>query len=572
MDALLEGPYNFSMGKVNRLGTWALNFIGLAALILLVRLMLWSRVPELKASLLSFPRICVGDLLLAALGSALIVQLPKKWHRVSGIFLLGLFLFVPVFFQIKMGLPLSWGLLAQVGGVFMLKTSVTDQSQLRNLWSVLLVMGSFMTYLVVAARFEERLLRFKLPLLALAIALLALPQALRLGRTSLEKSYAYSFLLELTTPSSRDAKLTELLGPLEGDLLARVSVPKGPQQRNLIFIVLETFDYSLVKDPDHFARVMPFLGLESKRARRYDQHFAPWPFSSKAQFSIFCGSYPYPGSIIEIRVKPDSPCESWAKALAGSGFDLWLGYSGDLAYDRMGDFYRAQAPFTLEERKKLERMKLASWDLGVDDRALLLAFDEWLEKRSTDRPFAATFVPLNSHHPYWTPPHFTSDLRDPYERSFAYQDQLLKELFAKLQARSLLANTVIVITGDHGRREGAAVTADYLPESMYHVPLFVFEPGAAPATITHGTSHLDLAGSILKLTGAGGSHLQDLTLDAPKDFLLLYDFEHYSFIIKTKDQRSVFVNTDQQRPTKKEDLAVLKSHLLHARKTHEALH
>ncbi|MDH4120911.1 MAG: DUF3413 domain-containing protein [Deltaproteobacteria bacterium] len=90
-----------------------------------------------------------------------------------------------------------------------------------------------------------------------------------------------------------------------------------------------------------------------------------------------------------------------------------------------------------------------------------------------------------------------------YKNAVYYADVLAGQVLAKLKARGLDKNTVVVITGDHGQEFNdskknywghAANFMDYTAR----VPLIVRWPGRPPAAYHHMTSQLDVAPTLMR--------------------------------------------------------------------------
>jgi arylsulfatase A-like enzyme len=98
--------------------------------------------------------------------------------------------------------------------------------------------------------------------------------------------------------------------------------------------------------------------------------------------------------------------------------------------------------------------------------------------------------------------------RNAYDASIASQDAALGELFAELERRGILENTIVVITSDHGEQlgeHGLFAHGNSLYMQNLHVPLVVVAPGRgvpagrrveAPVTLR------SLAATVLDLAGA----------------------------------------------------------------------
>ncbi|MDX2122243.1 MAG: sulfatase [Gemmatimonadota bacterium] len=130
----------------------------------------------------------------------------------------------------------------------------------------------------------------------------------------------------------------------------------------------------------------------------------------------------------------------------------------------------------------------------------------WVD-RSPGRPFFAFANYMDAHDPYRPQPPFDTLFAEPaypalpptraggpgldrpremrpYDQAIAYLDYEIGRLLDSLDARGLLANTVVIITSDHGEAFGehgiyGHGSTLYMP--MLHVPLLLAGPGGWPA-------------------------------------------------------------------------------------------
>jgi len=124
------------------------------------------------------------------------------------------------------------------------------------------------------------------------------------------------------------------------------------------------------------------------------------------------------------------------------------------------------------------------------------------------RKFVAAFSPQIAHFPYPDnyPPDSTKDIRVRTRAILAIEDSWLGELMDLLQSQGALDKTIIVVVGDHGRRnrlENPNLSRGTVDETAYHVPLIIYAPRALDHTerIPWITSHIDIAPTVLDLLG-----------------------------------------------------------------------
>lgn len=110
------------------------------------------------------------------------------------------------------------------------------------------------------------------------------------------------------------------------------------------------------------------------------------------------------------------------------------------------------------------------------------------------------------HDPYLPPEPYASRFKgQPYDGEVAYMDSALGGLFSRLNESGLLANTLIVICGDHGEslwEHGERTHCIFLYDATTHVPFLVHLPGQTEAQRVKETVGLvDIAPTVRDICG-----------------------------------------------------------------------
>jgi arylsulfatase A-like enzyme len=129
------------------------------------------------------------------------------------------------------------------------------------------------------------------------------------------------------------------------------------------------------------------------------------------------------------------------------------------------------------------------------------------EKANTDKTFFAWFHLMDPHDEYM--PHegfgpYGKTARDKYDAEVAFTDQYVGKLLAFVAAQPWAKDTAIIVSSDHGEafREHKMWRHGFeLYEMLVRVPLMVQAPGVTPRRIDLPRSGVDLAPTILELTG-----------------------------------------------------------------------
>jgi phosphoglycerol transferase MdoB-like AlkP superfamily enzyme len=121
------------------------------------------------------------------------------------------------------------------------------------------------------------------------------------------------------------------------------------------------------------------------------------------------------------------------------------------------------------------------------------------------QPFGVVAFSLTAHHPFKVPAKLAERFPDgpqPILKSIAYSDYALRRFFETAQTRPWYADTVFVITADHG-------FLPYLPQykndlGRWRIPLILFQPGRIwPQVDTRQpVSQIDIVPTIVDIIGA----------------------------------------------------------------------
>ncbi len=339
---------------------------------------------------------------------------------------------------------------------------------------------------------------------------------------------------------------------------AEARTPAPPAGRpNVLLLVLDTVRAWNLGLYGHGRPTTPLLDRRAESAVIFNRAVAPSPWTLPSHASLFTGQWPF-----ELSANWETPLDgaprTLAEALGGAGYAAagfvanyrYTGRSTGLArgFARYVDYPRSWDEglrMSALVRRLLRRPAVQEW-LGrnrvLEARpaaAVNGAFLRWLDRREEGRPFFAFLNYIDAHSPYLPPrPYDTlfSGAGDPrqyaerylsavegafgrgplprgllreyldgYDGALRYLDVQVDSLLAELDRRNLLANTVVVLTSDHGEHFGEHGLIQhgnslYLP--VLHVPLVIWAPGLRPGRrIATPVSLRDLAATVLDLAG-----------------------------------------------------------------------
>ena len=142
-----------------------------------------------------------------------------------------------------------------------------------------------------------------------------------------------------------------------------------------------------------------------------------------------------------------------------------------------------------------DKQSIAAWNLWLTEQAKQPWFS-YIEVTTVDN-FESEPMAANKEMPA------SERFKKAYEQSVKSADKTVAEIIADLEAKELLANTIVVITSNHGSEFNETNTNSWGANSNYsryqlQVPMIIHWPGMLPAEFTHSTSHLDLSVTLLQ--------------------------------------------------------------------------
>jgi arylsulfatase A-like enzyme/Flp pilus assembly protein TadD len=173
-----------------------------------------------------------------------------------------------------------------------------------------------------------------------------------------------------------------------------------------------------------------------------------------------------------------------------SAFPVDSRFGLDQGFDVYDDHYPAKAPAgeLVPERRAQQTISLALAWLSAQKGRWFCWIHLW-----------------DPHDPYIPPEPFLTEYRDdPYSGEVAYVDAQLGLVFDDLEARRLLDETLIVLTGDHGEslgEHGEQRHGYFAYNSTIWVPLVIDGPGIKAARIKDAVSHIDIFPTVCDLVG-----------------------------------------------------------------------
>ncbi len=326
--------------------------------------------------------------------------------------------------------------------------------------------------------------------------------------------------------------------------------------RNVLFIVLDTVRAQSLSLYGYPRNTSPNLMELARQGVRFDQARAPAAWTLPSHASMFTGRWPH-----ELSTRPDRPLDATHRTLAEylrdhgyatAGFvantyfcSRWYGLGrGFMHYEDVAlvpvEIFRSSVlgRYIFKKLGPANRNRPNAYFDRKDAITINEEVISWLKSERGGRPFFAFLNYYDAHDPYLAPepaahrfgvqpsskndlanlrdwlrvslkpvsPHMKELARDCYDNCIADLDLQLGKLFRTLDASGLLANTLVVITADHG--EGFGEYGEFghgqsLHRDVMNVPLVVVLPKTIPGgrVVTEAVSLRDLPATVVNLLG-----------------------------------------------------------------------
>lgn len=268
-----------------------------------------------------------------------------------------------------------------------------------------------------------------------------------------KRSDFYSLWKGLPTPTTKQAALAH-----------QKLLELGQARPNVILIVLESVGaVSLLRDDGTFdAELTPTFDRLAKQGVLFPKVYDLFPGTVRSHVPLHTGgsSITSGSAFQEFSMPYHGP--TLTSELSRLGYETALFSAQYMSFENMKGFYE-RLPFDFKftpdpSAKGSQKLpELNSW--GVSEEAVSKEIIQWVSSRRASaqgkKPFFLELISLATHHPYSAPN--TSSGESAYERyrkALHYTDSVLGSLFESLKVSGDLANTLVVVMGDHGQAFG----------------------------------------------------------------------------------------------------------------------
>jgi hypothetical protein len=324
-----------------------------------------------------------------------------------------------------------------------------------------------------------------------------------------------------------------------------IQIMGGAARPNIVVLCAESLRADMLTP-----EIMPATWAFAERATRFTHHLSGGNGTRMGVFGLFYG---LPGNywfkFLDLNRGP-----VLLRTLADAGYQIEAFTSDKFSYPEFDQTVFVEVPKASLHDGLTDPPK-SSW---VRDREGVTQLLELLDRRDRDRPFFAYFFFESPHARYEFPPetvirepylaelnYVTTDLEknmplifNRYVNSVHHLDTQLARVFDYLEQSGLLANTIVIVTGDHGEEfmeKGRWGHGSAFTEEQIRVPLVLFVPDRTPQVVDRMTSHLDVPATLLALVGAANpasdySLGQDLLDADARSYALVSDWSKVVYV------------------------------------------
>jgi lipoteichoic acid synthase len=289
-----------------------------------------------------------------------------------------------------------------------------------------------------------------------------------------------------------------------------------PRPLNVVLIVLESVGARWTGVNGAYATT-PNLVAESAHSLVFDNFYAHIGRSSNSLAALLLSTYPKLDFRDVTDEYPRLEGTSLASVFQSHGYRTAFVTPSDLSWAGWTNFLQGRGFQDVSDYHGLSCTEpISSW--GVEDRCMVDGIIDFIQ-RDAARPFFIMAWSQQTHHPYEPTPgvplldlvleHGPDDYElNRYLNVLHETDHHLGRLFDTIRRARLDDQTMVVMVGDHGQAFGYPHEGNYMQgrtvyEEDVHVPLVVWHPTHKAAGTRSQTigGHVDLAPTIAKLAG-----------------------------------------------------------------------
>jgi len=275
---------------------------------------------------------------------------------------------------------------------------------------------------------------------------------------------------------------------------------------NVVLITIDTLRADHIGCYGYGQIRTPNIDALAADGARFERAYTAVPVTLPSHTVMFTGTYPMLSGMHDFAANKLNPTQpTLASVLKEHGYATAAVIGSAVLDSRFGlnrgfDFYYDHFDFNRLQESNLEEMERPG-NLVAD-----VALD-WLSKNYS-RKFFLWMHLYDPHYPYRPPPPYASEYKDrPYDGEIAFADAQVGRLIRFLKSKGRYANTLIVLSGDHGEslgEHGEKTHGFFIYNATLHVPFIIHLPGglsprvASPRIVPDLVSLADLMPTVLQ--------------------------------------------------------------------------
>ncbi|MDY0190283.1 MAG: LTA synthase family protein [Desulfuromonas sp.] len=357
---------------------------------------------------------------------------------------------------------------------------------------------------------------------------LALNGLFTLGRTGWDKIYSKQKVWAQAMPAPQALELTRnlvvdqpeaLIQPQQypllratGDNSLNLKVTANGKPVNVVVILLESFAGRMVGALGSSAGITPEFDEIAEHGVLFERAFSNGTHTHQGVYASLTSFPNVPGyEYLMKMMEANQEMSSLPELLKKRHYQSIFLYNGEFSWDNKEGFFRQHGMERFIGLDQYQNPYYRDPVWGVSDLDVFRRANEEFRQLATQGPFFATILTLSNHSPFNLPdPLPFTRLAAPAGQEGRYNamrfaDWSLGEFFRLAKQEDYFANTLFVLTGDHGFASAPMVTGMNL--SRFNVPLLFYAPELLdPQRRSTIASQVDIEPTILGLLGPGIVH------------------------------------------------------------------
>lgn len=274
---------------------------------------------------------------------------------------------------------------------------------------------------------------------------------------------------------------------------------------NLLVITLDTTRADHIGIYGYQPAQTPNIDAIARKGVRFENTYTPVPLTLPAHCSLFTGDIPLAHGVRNNgRYRLPGQSDTLAEILQRCGYTTAAFVSSFTLESRFG---LDQGFTTYNDNLSVKKGQVKTYSSERPAESVFADFSAWFEsccRQEKNKKFFAWVHFFDPHMPYAPPGPFKSQFQqNPYDGEIAYMDVYIGKIMALLEEKRMLANTLVVVVGDHGEAFGEHGEFGHMMfcyEENLKVPLVFCAPGRLPEnkTIADRANLVDVMPTILE--------------------------------------------------------------------------